>query len=387
MAIRRFNIHISHEVLDDLHSRLQNIRWPDQLVESNWKQGTDLNFLKTLVSYWRDQYDWRAQESLLNRLSQYRCQIDGIDVHFVHEHGKGPAPLPLILTHGWPDSYLRYQKVIPLLTDPANHGGDPEDAFDVIIPSLPGFGFSGRPIHEGVNNFYVSEMWAKLMTEILGYQKFAAAGGDIGSGVTRYLASNHPELLVGIHLTDIGIIRELMAAQDPDKLSEAERQYRENAAEWISKEGGYMSMQSTRPQTLAYGLSDSPAGLAAWLIEKFRAWSDCGDDLLRTFNLDELITHIMIYWVNNTIASSTRMYYENANSLPPLGSIQVPAGLALFPADILQPPQEWASRSLNIIRWSPMLRGGHFTALEEPEFFAEDIRAFFRPLRTKMNNT
>ncbi|MEN1986471.1 epoxide hydrolase family protein [Paenibacillus hubeiensis] len=385
MAVERFHIHVSDEVLDDLQDRLHRVRYPDQLENANshWERGTNLQALKSLISYWKDHYDWRAQESVLNRLSQYRCQIDGIDVHFVHERGKGSEPLPLILTHGWPDSYLRYQKIIPLLTDPASYGGDPADAFDVIVPSLPGFGFSGRPAHAGVNNFRVAEMWAKLMTEELGYGRFGAAGGDIGSGVTRYLASSHPGQLVGIHLTDIGIIRDLMAAPEPDKLSEEERQYRKNAAEWIAKEGGYMTLQSTRPQTLAYGLSDSPAGLAAWLMEKFRAWSDCGGDLLNTFSSDELITHIMIYWVTNTAGSSARMYYENANTLPPLARIEVPTGLALFPADILLPPKAWASRSLNITRWTPMPRGGHFTALEEPEALAEDIRAFFRPLRNK----
>ncbi|MFP4977812.1 epoxide hydrolase family protein [Paenibacillus sp. CN-4] len=389
MAVERFHIHVSDKVLDDLQDRLHRVRYPDQLenANSNWERGTNLQALQSLISYWKDHYDWRAQESVLNRLPQYRCQIDGIDVHFVHERGKGPAPLPLILTHGWPDSYLRYQKIIPLLTDPASYGGDPADAFDVIVPSLPGFGFSSRPAHAGVNNFRVAEMWAKLMTEELGYDRFGAAGGDIGSGVTRYLASSHPELLVGIHLTDIGIIRDLMAAPEPDKLSEEERQYRKNAAEWIGKEGGYMSLQMTRPQTLAYGLSDSPAGLAAWLMEKFRAWSGCGGDLLNTFNSDELITHIMIYWVTNTAGSSARMYYENANTLPPLANIEVPTGLALFPADILLPPKAWASRSLNITRWTPMPRGGHFTALEEPEALAEDIRAFFRPLRnTKLHS-
>lgn len=195
MAVERFHIHVSDQVLDDLQDRLHRVRYPDQLenANSNWERGTNLQSLKSLISYWKDHYDWRAQESVLNQLSQYRCQIDGIDVHFVHERGKGPAPLPLILTHGWPDSYLRYQKIIPLLTDPASYGGDTADAFDVIVPSLPGFGFSGRPANAGVNNFRVAEMWAKLMTEELGYDRFGAAGGDIGSGVTRYLASSHPD--------------------------------------------------------------------------------------------------------------------------------------------------------------------------------------------------
>ncbi|TXK74522.1 epoxide hydrolase family protein [Paenibacillus sp. N3.4] len=381
MAVERFQIQVSDEVLDDLQYRLNHIRWPDQLEDSAWKQGTELRYLQSLVAYWRDHFDWRAQEAKLNRFAQFRSTVDGIDVHFVHERGKGPNPLPIILTHGWPDSYLRYQKIIPFLTDPTAHGGDPEDAFDVIVPSLPGFGFSSRP-DRGVNNFHASEMWAKLMTQELGYNKFAAAGGDMGSGVTRYLAANHPELLVGIHLTDIGIIRDLMTAQDPARLSEEELQYKKKAQEWLALEGGYISIQSTRPQTLAYGLSDSPAGLAGWLIDKFRAWSDCKGDLAQRFSEDELLTHIMIYWVTNTIGSTARMYYENSHSLPPLGRIEVPTAVALFPADILLPPKEWAVRNLNITRWNAMTRGGHFTALEEPELFVKDIREFYRSFRT-----
>ncbi|GIN09652.1 multidrug MFS transporter [Shouchella clausii] len=383
MTIERFQIQVSDEILNDLQYRINHIRWPDQLENADWERGTELNYLKSLVSYWRDHYDWRAQEAKLNRFSQFRCKIDGIDVHFVHERGKGPDPLPLILTHGWPDSYLRYHKIIPLLTDPASHGGNPEDSFDVIVPSLPGFGFSSRPKHLGVNNFRVAEMWAKLMTEKLGYSKFAAAGGDMGSGVTRYLAANHPEQLYGIHLTDIGIIRDLIASSDQGTLSEEERQYKNKASAWMAQEGGYMSIQSTRPQTLAYGLSDSPVGLAGWMTEKFRSWSDCNGDLAQKFSEDELLTHIMVYWVTNTIGSTAHMYYDNAHSLPPIGYIEVPTGLALFPADILLPPKEWAMRNLNVIRWTSMPRGGHFTALEEPELFADDIRAFFRSFRTK----
>ncbi|MEK4053648.1 epoxide hydrolase family protein [Paenibacillus sp. FSL F4-0087] len=381
MTVERFHIHVSDEILDDLQYRLHHIRWPDQLADSGWGRGTDISYLKSLVSYWRDYYDWRAQESRMNQFPQFHCQLDGVDVHFVHEHGKGPNPLPIILTHGWPDSYLRYQKIIPLLTDPASHGGNPEDSFDVIVPSLPGFGFSSRPDQPGFNNSRVSQMWVKLMTKELGYNKFAAAGGDIGSGVTRYLASNNPELLVGIHLTDIGIIRDLLSSQDEAERSEEEREYKENASTWISQEGGYMSIQSTKPQTLAYGLSDSPVGLAAWIIEKFRAWSDCKGDLNQLFSKDELLTHIMIYWVTNTIGSSTRMYYENSHSLPPLGRIEVPTGIAIFPADIVLPPKSWAMQNLNVTRWTSMPSGGHFTALEEPELLADDIRAFYRPIR------
>lgn len=382
MAVEKFHIQVEEKVLNDLRAKLGQVRWPDQMDGAEWEQGTELSYLQSLVAYWRDSFNWRQQEAELNRLAHFRSEVDGLSIHFIHERGVGPSPLPIILTHGWPDSFTRYQKIIPLLTDPASHGGDPMDSFDVIIPSIPGFGFSSRPNLRGVNSFQVAELWAKLMTKELGYPRFAAAGGDIGSGVTRYLAAAHPELLVGIHLTDIGILRDLLAPSGRTDLTEGELRYRSIATEWIAREGAYMSLQSTKPQTLAYGLSDSPVGLAGWIVEKFRTWSDCGGDLGRSFTKDELLTNIMIYWLTGTIGSSMRMYYENSHTLPPLGHIDVPTGIALFPADILLPPQECAERRLNIARWTTMPRGGHFAAMEEPELLADEIRAFFRPLRS-----
>lgn len=382
MAVEKFHIQVEEKVLNDLRAKLGQVRWPDQMDGAEWEQGTELSYLQSLVAYWRDSFNWRQQEAELNRLAHFRSEVDGLSIHFIHERGVGPSPLPIILTHGWPDSFTRYQKIIPLLTDPASHGGDPMDSFDVIVPSIPGFGFSSRPNLRGVNSFQVAELWAKLMTKELGYPRFAAAGGDIGSGVTRYLAAANPELLVGIHLTDIGILRDLLAPSGRTDLTERELRYRSIATEWIAREGAYMSLQSTKPQTLAYGLSDSPVGLAGWIVEKFRTWSDCGGNLGRSFTKDELLTNIMIYWLTGTIGSSTRMYYENSHTLPPLGHIDVPTGIALFPADILLPPQESAERRLNIARWTTMPRGGHFAAMEEPELLADEIRAFFRPLRS-----
>ena len=382
MTAERFSIQIPEDVLIDLKYRLDHIRWPDQLENVAWERGTEKGYLQSLVSYWREQYDWRAQEAELNRLPQFRCTVDGVDVHFIHERGIGPNPLPIILTHGWPDSFIRYKKMIPLLADPARYGGDPNDAFDVIVPSIPGFGFSGKPTVGGVNNSTVSELWAKLMTEELGYETFAAAGGDMGSGVTRYLAAIHPELLVGIHVTDIGIIRQLMTAHDEASLSKEELQYKADVQKWIVEEGGYISLQATKPQTLAYGLSDSPVGLAAWIVEKFRSWSDQDCEFDKKFGNDELLTNIMIYWITNTIGPSAHRYFENTHSLPQLGRIDVPTGVALFPSDVLLPPREWAEKNLNIMRWTHMPRGGHFAAMEEPELLAEDIRAFFRQFRT-----
>ena len=381
MAVEKFHIQVEEKVLTDLRAKLGQVHWPDQMDGAEWEQGTELSYLQSLVSYWRDSFNWRQQEVELNRLAHFRSEVDGLSIHFIHERGVGPSPLPIILTHGWPDSFTRYQKIIPLLTDPASHGGDSMDSFDVIVPSIPGFGFSSRPNIHGVNSLQVAELWAKLMSKELGYPRFAAAGGDIGSGVTRYLAAAHPELLVGIHLTDIGILRDLLAPSGRTDLTEGELRYRSIATEWIAREGAYMSMQSTKPQTLAYGLSDSPVGLAGWIAEKFRTWSNCGGDLGRSFTKDELLSNIMIYWLTGTIGSSMRMYYENSHTLPPLGHIEVPTGIALFPADILLPPQESAERRLNIARWTTMPRGGHFAAMEEPELLADEIRAFFRPLR------
>jgi len=384
MSANPFSIQIKQEVLDDLNYRLDHSRWPNQLKDTGWERGTETEYLRSLVSYWRNQFDWRKEEYELNSLSQFHCDVDGIDIHFVHEHGKGPDPLPIILTHGWPDSFIRYKKIIPYLTDPARYGGDPKDSFDVIVPSIPGFGFSGHPKQSGVNNYSISELWAKLMTDKLGYRKFAAGGGDIGSGITRYLALNHPDLLFGIHLTDIGILRNLITAQNLTGFSEEELQYKKTAQEWMAQEGGYISIQSTKPQTLSYSLSDSPVGLAAWIIEKFRSWSDCKGDLRQRFTVDELLTNIMIYWVTNTACSSTHLYYENTHSLPLMGHIDVPTGIALFRADLLKPPKKWAEQNLNIIHWSNIPHGGHFTAMEEPELMADDIRSFFRQFRERI---
>lgn len=381
MSLKKFQIQISDKSLEDLSFRLSNTRWPNQLKDSDWERGTQKDELQSIVDYWKNKYDWRKQEKDINSFSQFHCNIDGIDIHFIHEKGKGPNPIPIILTHGWPDSFLRYKKVIKMLSDPASFGGHPNDSFDVIVPSIPGFGFSSSPEYNGCNNSRVAELWVTLMTEKLGYAKFAAAGGDMGSGITRYMALNHHDQLMGIHLTDIGIIRALLLETDEGKLSATEITYKRKAQQWIAQEGGYMSIQSTKPQTLAYGLSDSPVGVAAWIIEKFRSWSDCKGILENSFSKDELLTNVMIYWLTNTVGSSAHMYFENTHSLPPMNKIYVPTGIALFHGDVLLPPKEWAEKNLNIVHWTEIPRGGHFTAMEEPTLFTEDIRKFYRTLR------
>ena len=384
MDIQPFTINIAQSTLDDLRERLARTRWPDEVQGANWDYGTNLDYLKALVAYWQNQFDWREQEAKLNQFAQFRAKIDGFGIHFIHERGQGPKPLPIILTHGWPGSFVEMVKIIPLLTDPASHGGDPADSFDVIAPSLPGFGFSDRPTVRGMTTMKTAELWARLMMERLGYFRFAAAGGDIGAGVTQRLALAHPDLLVGIHLTYLGSA--FVRPEQPD-LSEAEQRYLHALQQWSLQEGAYSSLQSTKPQTLAYGLNDSPVGLAAWITEKFRTWSDCDGKVERRFSKDELLTNIMLYWVTETISSSVRIYYENAHASSPLRPgqhIEVPAGIALFPKEISLPPREWAERSLRVQHWTQMPRGGHFAALEEPELLVGDLRAFFRSLRVSL---
>ena len=387
MQAEKFQIQIPEETLSDLNRRLKNTRWPDELQNSGWDYGTNLLYLKTLVAYWQNKYDWREHETRLNKHSQFRATVNGVGVHFIHERGKGPNPLPIILTHGWPDSFLRFEKIIPMLTDPEAFGGDPADSFDVVVPSLPGYGFSDQLNDDG-HIFKVNDLWANLMTKVLGYERFAAHGGDFGGIITEQLARSHASSLVGIHLTDIPFTHSF---QVPDDLSLDEQKYLDDIKQWQMKAGAYNMIQSTRPQTLAAGLNDSPVGLAGWIVEKFQSMNDCDGDIEKCFTKDELLTNIMLYWVTGSIYSSFTPYYEimNAGALTWIGekvkewtgSSKVPAGFALFPKDNTHPPRKWAERFFNVQRWSPMERGAHFTAMEEPALLAEDLRGFFRPLR------
>ena len=386
MQIQPFQVNVPQTTLDDLRERLAQTRWPDKVEGAGWDYGTNLGYLKKLVDYWQNEFDWRAQEAKLNQYAQFRAEIDDLGIHFIHERGKGPNPLPIIIFHGWPDSFYRMHKIIPLLTDPASYGGDPADSFDVIVPSLPGFGFSDRPGERGATSIRTAELLEQLMTDVLGYKRFAAAGGDIGSRVTRLLALAHPESLVGIHLTDVGFPREIAFPPDLSNPSAAEQQFLGSVQRWFMQESGYIMIQSTKPQTLAYGLNDSPVGLAAWIVEKFRAWSDCGGDIEQRFSKDELLTNIMIYWVTETISSSARLYYEDSHAAPQLKQgqyIEVPAGVATFPKDLTLPPRELGERFLRVERWTEMPRGGHFAALEEPELLVDDMRVFFHDLKAK----
>src|SRR5580658_8532577 len=376
--------------LDDLRARVRATRWPDAPEDAGWSLGTDVAYLRELAAYWADGFDWPAQEAALARFPRFRVRLGGLGIHFVHARAAAPAGtpepvLPLVLCHGWPDSFWRYAKVIPLLTDPAAYGADPADAFDVVVPDMPGYGYSDRPAGLPLDSIAVAGLWAELMG-VLGYPRFGAAGGDIGSHVSRYLGLDHPGRVVAVHRMDAGLP---VFTGDPADLAPEERAFLQRAAAWAGSEGAYAAMHRTKPQTAAAGLTDSPAGLAAWITEKLRAWSDCGGDVERRFTKDEILTNVTIYWLTATIGSSMRMYHANA-AIPPAQHarrVEVPSGFSFFPGDIsfpgdtAGPPRAWLDRVANVVRVTEPARGGHFAPFEEPELYAEELRAFFRPYR------
>jgi pimeloyl-ACP methyl ester carboxylesterase len=376
-----FDLRTAPEALEDLRRRLRATRWPDAPEDAGWSLGTDVDYLRELVAYWADGFDWPAQEARLARLPHFRVALGGLGIHYVHVRAVAPAGpvLPLVLSHGWPDAFWRYTKVIPLLTDPGAHGADPADAFDVVVPDMPGYGYSDRPTGDPLNSIAVAGLWAELMG-VLGYGRFGAAGGDIGSHVSRYLGLDHPDRVVAVHRTDAGVP---FFGGDPAELTSEERAFVDGAAAWGATEGAYAAMHRTKPQTAAVGLTDSPAGLAAWIVEKLRSWSDCGGDVERSYTKDEILTLVTLYWLTGTIGSSMRMYRANG-AIPPAQlarRVDVPSGFALFPADLVRPPRAWLDRTANTVRVTEAPRGGHFAPFEEPEFYAEELRAFFRPFR------
>lgn len=338
--------------------------------------------MKELIAYWRDAYDWRAHERDLNAMAQFTAPVNGIDLHFIHEKGAGPKPLPLLLSHGWPGSVVEFRQLIPMLTNPARFGADPGDAFTVVAPSLPGYAFSFVENQRRVGVTEIADMFAKLMGDVLGYELFGAQGGDWGGFITTYLGYAYPERLAGIHLNFLPVGRDPSVVAEP---SAEERAYFQALAIWQKEETGYQWIQGTRPQTLAFGLTDSPVGLAAWLVEKFRAWTDCGGDLERAVSKDAMLTNIMLYWATGAINSSFWPYYDRRHSSWPIPTgdrIRAPMGYAAFPREILRPSRALAERTYDIRRWTQMPSGGHFAAIEQPEALAAEIRAFFRPLRS-----
>ncbi|HEX3478716.1 MAG TPA: epoxide hydrolase [Kofleriaceae bacterium] len=385
MHIEPFQVAIPQADLDDLRARLERTRWSPEYANDDWRYGARGDYLRELVGYWRNGFDWRAQERAINAVAQFRTSIDGIPIHFVHVRGKGPRPIPLLLGHGWPWTFWDLKKVIGPLSDPAAHGGDPADAFDVVVPSLPGYAFSTPLTVPGIHFWGTAELWVQLM-ERLGYPRFAAQGGDWGALVAAQLGHKHADRLIGVHLhfcTPLAAFasRPLDASEYGD-----EPHLFEHNARFQRDERGYASIQCTRPQTLAHALEDSPVGLCAWLVEKRRSWSDCGGDVERVFTRDELLTTVCLYWLTRSFGSSARFYYETAHhpwrpSHDRRPVVEAPTGVARFPRDVIVMPRRWIERYYNLQRYTEMPRGGHFAPMEEPALLVDELRSFFRPLR------
>jgi pimeloyl-ACP methyl ester carboxylesterase len=383
MQITPFNISIAEEAVADLNLRLKLTRWPDEVGEGAWEYGMPRKVLRDVVEYWRDRFDWRAAERRLNNLPQFTIDIEGQTVHYVHVKGVDPESAPLVLTHGWPGSFVEMYKIIPMLTNPANNGIAGFRSFDVIVPSLPGFGFSSAPISPGTSSRAVAALWHTLMAE-LGHSSYFVQGGDIGSGVSTWLARLYPDAVRALHLNFISGSYQPPLTEADRPLSAAESEWLAARARWSEREGGYSHIQATKPQTLAYSLTDSPAGLAAWLLEKFFAWSDGRDELTQRFDLDELLANVSVYWFSGNVAATLRIYEENARQPLRFDSgerIRPPLCYARFPKEIINPPREWVERVFNVVRWTEMPVGGHFAALEQPRALARDIHEAFSALR------
>ncbi|MEV1247023.1 epoxide hydrolase family protein [Nonomuraea sp. NPDC049750] len=382
-TIMPFRIDVPQSDLDDLHRRLSAVRWPSELPDVSWSRGVPLAYLKELAEYWRTSYDWRKHEAALNDIPQFTTEIDGQRVHFMHIRSPHPDALPLILTHGWPGSVVEFLKVIGPLTDPAAHGGDPADAFHLVIPSLPGFGFSGPTQETGWNSGRIARTWARLMSR-LGYDRYGAQGGDLGALVTPELGRAAIGQVVGVHVNaaSFGFIPfGEVSDEERATLTDAERARLGRAKEFMDDQSGYFKISATRPQTVAYALTDSPVGQLAWLVEKFKEWSFPAADLPEAaIDRDLLLTDVMLYWLTGTAGSVANLYYENmhANTWH-TEPATTPTGVAVFAHDL--PIRRYAEYGNNITHWSEFDRGGHFAALEAPDLLTADIRAFFRPLR------
>jgi microsomal epoxide hydrolase len=373
MPPRPFSIDVPQVVLDDLKRRLEATRWPEPIPGVGWDYGAEVAYVRELCEYWRADYDWRKQEAELNRYPQFLCEVDGVDIQFWHVKGKGPSPFPLLLIHGWPGSMVEFHRLIGPLTDPAAHGGDPADAFDVVVPSLPGFGWSGKPRQRGWGITRIAAAFDALMSRELGYSRYGVQGGDWGGITAAKMGSAHADHVAAIHLN-------FVIGMPPAEMSAADQAAAAKRAAFQAQETGYSNVQGTKPDSLTMAQTDSPAGLAAWVVEKFRTWSDCGGDVEKAFSKDTLLTNLMFYWAPNSVASAARIYYEAQRN--PDGfrypKVEVPTGVAVFPGEPWQAPRHWVESRYNIQRWTEMPRGGHFAALEQPELLLEDVRAFFR---------
>jgi pimeloyl-ACP methyl ester carboxylesterase len=380
--IRPFTIAIPDPVLADLKVRLKNPRIPDALQGDGWTYGTDIVYLKQLVGYWRDRFDWRAQERALNRLEQFTTEVDGLTIHFIHRRSKQPNALPLLITHGWPGSFVEFTKIIGPLTDPVAYGGRPDEAFDVVIPSIPGFAFSEKPRAPGYDTARIGAIEAALMAR-LGYQRYGVQGGDWGAIIGTQVAIHDAPHVAGLHINMC--TGAAPASGDPNAgLSDAEKERLKVRQTFQAEETGYQQIQGTKPQTIGIALNDSPVGLAAWIVEKFRTWCDCDGNPEKIFTKDELLTNITLYWATQTAASSARIYYESRHAPAAPGGprrVEVPTACADFPKEIIWSPRRWLEPRYNITRWTVMPRGGHFAAFEQPALLVDDVRAFFRTVR------
>lgn len=377
MHIRPFKIAIDDAQIADLEQRLAKTRWASRMNDIGWAMGMDAEFLRTLVDYWRREFDWRQVESSLNRLPQFEAVMESGTIHFVHLRSGARAATPIVLTHGWPGQFAELGKVGEMLAKPGEHGGAPEYAFDIVIPSLPGYTFSTPPVLPGTDVFTIADHWAALMSA-LGYPRFIAHGGDIGAGVSTALGLRHRERLLGIHLNYIpGSYQPHVA--NPAELAPEEKEFLARRMAWLDAEGGYSHVQSTKPDVLGPALNDSPVGLAAWIVDKFRSWSDCGGDVTSRFTFDELLTTVSLYWFTRSMPSAIRLYWEGRRRPLRLSAgerVEVPVAVAHFPREIPIPPRRYVERGYRVTRWTEMERGGHFAALEEPQALADDIRSF-----------
>ena len=377
-AIDQLHLHVEDSVLEDLRDRLERTRFPDQIERTGWEYGVPIDYLRELVEYWRDTYDWRAQEAHLNSFNQFRTQIDGQSIHFIHARSPHADALPLLITHGWPGSIVEFLEVIPRLTDPESFGGNASDSFHVVAPSLPGYGFSEPTRTPGWDEGRIANAFIALMRR-LGYTRYGAQGGDWGAQVTTRIGALDPEHCAAIHLNMA------LGARPESKTSLTDEEQADLTAIqlFVKDESGYANEQGTEPQTLGVALNDSPAGLLAWIVEKFRTWSDCDGHPENCFTREQMLTNVMLYWATQTSASSARLYWESrhSDSSARLPFVDAPTGVARYPKEILRWPRSWVERQYNVVHWAVMERGGHFAAMEQPDLFVEDLRTFFRLVR------
>lgn len=375
-TVHPFRIAIPDADLADLRERLHRTRWPERECVDDWSQGIPLDYTRELAAYWADVYDWRAREQALNRFDQFTTEIDGLPIHFIHQRSPHDDAFPLVITHGWPGSIVEFHKVIEPLTDPTRYGGRAEDAFHVVCPALPGYGFSGKPAETGWGIEKVAAAWETLMTR-LGYDRYGAQGGDWGAAVTTSIGIN------GGHCAAIHLNMPLGQPAKLDNPTAAEQEALAAAAHYDTWDSGYSKQQSTRPQTLGYGLTDSPVGQLAWIVEKFWAWTDCDGHPENALTRDEMLDNVMLYWLTGSAASSARMYWQSfrRSSMLKDGRVELPTGVASFPKEILRAPRSWCESRYHITHWTDMPRGGHFAAFEQPDLFVDDVRTFFATVR------